>query len=253
MTIDGRTFEGRTALVTGGTRGLGAAIAMRLASAGAQVLVSGCTAASEHELPFVQADMSVAAEVTSLAHRALDRLGRVDLLVSNAGHQTRRAGGAFDFTDEDWTADLSVNLMAAVRLDRLLVPGMVERRRGSVVHISSGAAHIARPASVAYSASKAALEVYSKALATQVGPSEVRVNVVSPGLIRNSSVEALAAEQDISSDELLNRTAAALQIPLGRAGSAEELAAAVVFLLSPDASYLTGSVWRVDGGSFPTT
>ena len=95
--------------------------------------------------------------------------------------------------------------------------------------------------------------MYSKALATQVGPSGVRVNVVSPGLIRNSSVEALAAEQDISSDELLNRTAAALQIPLGRAGSAEKLAAAVVFLLSPDASYLTGSVRRVDGGSFLAT
>jgi len=252
VSVSSQVFAGKVALVTGGTRGIGAAIAARLAASGADVVVSARRALPDAALPVITADMSDPLQVSALAETVLDRFGRVDLLVSNAGHQTRRPNGIFDFTEEDWQADFAVNLYAAVRLDKLLVPAMVRRGSGSVLHVSSGAARIARPGSVAYSASKAALESYSKALATQVAASGVRVNAVSPGLIHTSAATAVAAEQHTDADTLVQRTAQALNIPVGRAGTPEEFAAAAAFLLSPDASYLTGSVWNIDGGLFPT-
>ena len=245
-------FSGKTALVTGGTRGIGAAIAARLAEDGADVVVSARTDPGDTAFPVIEADMSVGDQVDELAAAVLDRFGRVDLLVSNAGHQTRRPGGVFEFSEDDWAADFAVNLHAAIRLDKLLVPAMVARGSGSVLHVSSGAARIARPASVAYSASKAALEVYSKALATEVAAAGVRVNAISPGLIHTSAADAVAAERGIDGSTLIGQTVQALNIPAGRAGTPEEFAAAATFLLSPEASYLTGSVWNVDGGLFPT-
>jgi NAD(P)-dependent dehydrogenase (short-subunit alcohol dehydrogenase family) len=248
----GVSLAGKKALVTGGTRGLGAAIAARLAAAGVEVVVSARTVDDRAGLPFIQADMSDTQQVAAVAEQAQERLGRVDLLVSNAGHQTRRPEGIFSFTEKDWAQDLAVNLMAAIRLDRLLVPAMVERGEGSVLHVSSLAARMPRPASLAYSVSKAALEVYSKGLANQVAGHGVRVNVISPGLIRTSATEAVADEQDLDTDAFLQRTVAALAIPVGRAGTADELATLATFLLSSDASYLTGGIYNVDGGQFPT-
>jgi len=232
VSVSSQVFVGQVALVTGGTRGIGAAIAARLAASGADVVVSARSAPVDVAWPVITADMSDPLQINALAETVLDRFGRVDLLVSNAGHQTRHPDGVFDFTEQDWQTDFAVNLHAAVRLDKLLVPAMVQRGSGSVLHVSSGAARIARPGSVAYSG--------------------VRVNAVSPGLIHTSAADAVAAEQDIDADTLVQRTAQTLNIPAGRAGTPEEFAAAAVFLLSPDASYLTGSVWNIDGGLFPT-
>ena len=146
--------------------------------------------------------------------------------------------------------------MAAVRLDRALLPSMQAQRSGSIIHIGSGAARIARPQSLAYSAAKAALTAYSKGLATQVGPSGVRVNIVHPGVIRTDRLDQrltdMAAERDTDTETVLAGIVDGLQIPLGRAGTADELAAIVLFLASPASAYVTGSQFTVDGGAMPT-
>lgn len=246
-----RALAGRRALVTGGTRGIGAATALALAAAGADVVVSARSTPPDHPFPVIETDASDPTSGSQLAERAVDLLGGVDLLVSNVGGQVRRSG-AVAFTDADWQLELDVNLLAAVRLDRQLVPAMVKRGHGAVVHVSSGAARIARPASLAYSAAKAALNVYSKGLASEVAASGVRVNAVSPGLIATSRASELAAEQGTDPDTFTRKLAEDLKIPAGRAGSGQETAQAIVFLLSPAAAYIIGANLTVDGGAFPT-
>ena len=198
-------LSGKRALITGGTRGIGAATARALADAGAQVLVSARTAPSGSPFPVITADMSEPGDVQALAERFLERLGGIDVLVSNVGGQIRRPS-ALEFSDEDWQQELNLNLLAAVRLDRALAPAMIAQGAGAIVHVSSGAARIARPASLPYSASKAALSAYSKGLATDLGPHGIRVNVVSPGLISTSRIAELAAEQNTDPDTLTTET-----------------------------------------------
>ncbi len=248
ITLD---LSGERALVTGGTRGIGASIAHALAHSGARVVVTARTLPETTPFPVIVADASDPASVTSTAAEAVERLGGVDILVSNVGGQVQRPS-ALAITDEDWQRELNLNLLAAVRLDRALVPAMVERGHGAVVHISSGAARIARPESLAYTASKAALNAYSKGLATEVAARGVRVNAVSPGLISTSRIIELAAEQGTDPETMTRGIAQDLQIPLGRAGTPEELAQLVTFLVSPGASYIVGTNILVDGGAFPT-
>jgi NAD(P)-dependent dehydrogenase (short-subunit alcohol dehydrogenase family) len=223
-----------------------------LADAGAQVLVSARTAPADSPFQVITADMSDRLDVQALAQSALAQLGGLDVLVSNVGGQIRRPG-ALEFTDEDWQQEIDLNLLAAVRLDRALVPAMLAQGAGgAIVHVSSGAARIARPTSLRYSATKAALNAYSKGLASELGPHGVRVNVVSPGFISTSRITELAAEQDTTPDAITTQIAGSLQIPLGRAGTAEEAAQLILFLVSPAASYVTGTQFTVDGGAFPT-
>lgn len=245
------------ALVTGGTQGIGAAVAHRLQAAGASVVVAART-----EPPtvaagrFIRADVATADGVHALAEQTLDLLGGIDVIVSNAGSQTHAPGGTSALTDEDWMRDLNTNLMSAVRLDRALLPVMVTQRSGAIVHVSSGAARLPRPASLAYSAAKAALTVYSKGLANEVGPHGIRVNVVAPGLIRTAALDrrltSLAEQSGTDPDTALDQIVDSLSIPLRRAGTAAEAAELIVFLVSPAASYLTGSQYVVDGGALPT-
>lgn len=155
-------LSGQRALVTGGTRGIGAATARVLADAGAQVLVSARTAPADSRFPVITADMADRHQVQSLADRALAQLGGIDVLVSNVGGQIRRPG-ALQFSDEDWQQEIDLNLLAAVRLDRVLVPAMIAQGHGAIVHVSSGAARIARPSSLPYSAAKAALTPTARA------------------------------------------------------------------------------------------
>jgi NAD(P)-dependent dehydrogenase (short-subunit alcohol dehydrogenase family) len=194
--------------------------------------------------------MSKHDEIDSLAQEVLARLGGIDIVISNVGGQIRRSG-VLQFSDEDWQQELNLNLLSAVRLDRALVPAMIAQRSGAIVHISSGAARLARPTSLPYSASKAALNAYSKGLANELGAHGIRVNVVSPGLISTSRIAELASEQGTDSESLTSQIAESLAIPLGRAGTAEEAAQLILFLVSPAASYLTGSQFMIDGGTFP--
>lgn len=244
-------LSGQRALVTGGTRGIGAATALALSEAGARVVVSARSADVDFPLPIVPADLSLADDVQSLAQSTLDTLGGIDIVVSNVGGQIRRPD-ALSFTEADWQHELSINLLAAVRLDRALAPHMIQQRSGAIVHVSSGAARIARPASLPYSAAKAALNAYSKGLAADLGPHGVRVNVVSPGLIATSRIHEVAAERDAAPEAVAADIVRSLQIPLGRAGHADEAARLILFLVSPAASYLTGAQFTIDGGLFPT-
>jgi NAD(P)-dependent dehydrogenase (short-subunit alcohol dehydrogenase family) len=252
-------LSGARVIVTGGTRGIGAATARRLASAGAQVVVAARTAPAATETGpcrFVAADITSADGVAVLARQALGLLGGVDVVVSNAGGQTHRPGGVLTFSDEDWQHDLDLNLLSAVRLDRALVPAMIAQGRGgSIVHVGSNAARLPRPASLPYTAAKAALTAYSKGLANEVGRHGIRVNVVLPGLIRTEALDtrmaAMASQAGTDPESVLDRTVAAMSIPMGRAGTAGEVADLIAFLASPAAAYLTGSQFTVDGGALP--
>jgi len=205
----------------------------------------------------VAADVGTADGVAALAAQALDLLGGIDILVSNAGSQTHRPEGILAFSDEDWQRDLDLNLLSAVRLDRALLPTMIAQGRGgAIIHVGSNAARMPRPASLPYTAAKAALTAYSKGLARQAGPHGVRVNMVLPGLIRTEALDtrmaALADQTGATADAVLENTIAALGIPLERAGTADDVAQLITFLASPAAAYLTGSQFTVDGGALPT-
>jgi len=250
-------LTGRRALVTGGTRGIGAAIARHLSQAAAHVVVSA-RSPGDHDgaTHFIAADLSTPGGPPQLAARALEYLGGIDILVDNAASQTVVPGGVLAMTDADWLADLNSSLLSAVRLDRAVLPSMIAAGGGAIVHIGSNAARLPRPAALAYAAAKAALATYSKGLASQVGPDNVRVNLVSPGVIETS---AFAARLRILADDARTdiatareRFMAAFDIPLGRPGTPDDVAALVTFLVSPSAGYLTGTSHVVDGGLLPT-
>jgi NAD(P)-dependent dehydrogenase (short-subunit alcohol dehydrogenase family) len=273
-------LHGARVLVTGGTRGIGAATVRRLVAGGAEVVAAARTAPDPvGEVPvgaaspgaaspgtgppgtgrgrFVAADVATADGVTALAEQALDLLGGIDIVVSNAGAQTHRPEGVLHFSDEDWQRDLDINLLSAVRLDRALLPAMIAQGSGgSIVHVGSNAARMPRPASLPYTAAKAALTAYSKGLAREAGPHGIRVNVVLPGLIRTEALDtrmaSLAEQAGSAPESVLAGTVAALGIPLGRAGTADDVAQLIAFLVTPAAAYLTGSQFTVDGGALAT-
>lgn len=167
-----------------------------LSKAGAHVVTTARSdpASVPSGLDFVRADVATSDGVAAVVKRAQELLGGVDIVISNVGGQTFRPGGALELTDGDYQADLDSNLMSAVRLDRALIPDMIQRGDGAVVHIGSGAARIARPQTLAYTVAKAALTAYSKGLASDVGPHGVRVNVVHPGIIRTDRLNDRLSE-----------------------------------------------------------
>jgi NAD(P)-dependent dehydrogenase (short-subunit alcohol dehydrogenase family) len=254
-----KDLEGKIALVTGGTKGIGKAIANRLAQAGAKVIITARNQPAEADLQyhFIAADLSLPADVTKVANEINTLFGGVDILVNNMGANTYPGGGFGILTDEHWNEALQVNLLSSVRLDRALLPKMIEQKSGVIIHISSTSGQFPIwESTMAYSAAKAALNAYSKALADETGPKGVRVVTVSPGLNKTEAMatflrelaEAAGIKVEEMTQNLFNRLGG---VPLGRMAEPEETAELVYFLVSPKASYITGTNYIIDGGNFP--
>jgi NAD(P)-dependent dehydrogenase (short-subunit alcohol dehydrogenase family) len=221
----------------------------QLLDAGAEVLTTARSATSTvpEGATFVEADVRTRAGAEALAAAAQEVLGGVDVLVHNAGG-ARPYEGSSAIPDEEWQGALDLNYLASVRLDSLLVPGMRERRSGMIVHVSSAAVLTPVAPFLHYVAAKAALETYSRGLALELAPFGIRVNTVTPGRVATPGGEATReqwARLDAAPDQK-NAT-----VPLGRDGQPDDIAHAVLFLVSDRASWLTGSNLVVDGGEFP--
>jgi NAD(P)-dependent dehydrogenase (short-subunit alcohol dehydrogenase family) len=253
-------FEGKRALVTGGTKGMGEAIVRRLARGGATVATTGRSPLPESQTPhlFVQADISTPQGVDEVVRRVVEGLGGVDILINNVGGSSAPGGGFLALTDEDWQQTLDTNLLAAVRLDRALLPAMLSLGHGVIIHISSIQRRLPlHEATLAYAAAKAALTTYSKGLSNEVGPRGVRVNTVAPGFIETTAAHGLIArlaenagvDEDAARRQLMDSLGG---IPIGRPGRPDEVAELVAFLASERAASIHGSEYTIDGGTVPT-
>jgi 3-oxoacyl-[acyl-carrier protein] reductase len=239
------SLEGRRALVTGASGGIGGAIAEALQAQGATVTLSGTRAAALEALAaklgervhIAPADLGDATAVDALVPEAERLMGGLDILVNNAG--LTRDGLAIRMKDEDWQTVIRVNLEAAFRLSRAALKGMMRQRFGRIVGITSVVGVTGNAGQANYAASKAGMIGMSKALAQEVASRGITVNCVAPGFIQSAMTDALNEKQ---------REAIMDTIPAGRLGAAPEVAAAVVYLASDEAAYVTGQTLHVNGG-----
>lgn len=252
----GLGLEGRRALVTAGTKGVGAATVAALREAGAKVVAA---ARSVPEGPdHVAADVATAAGCAAVARAVLDQLGGIDILVNVLGGSSAPAGGFLALDDAQWEKELSLNLISSVRLDRALVPSMIAQGSGVVIHVTSIQHEMPLPeATTAYAAAKAALSTYSKSLSKELAPKGIRVVRVSPGWVETEAsvtlAERLAAEAGTDYEGGKRIIMASLGgIPLGRPAKPREVADLIAFLASPRAGIITGAEVRIDGGTVPT-
>ena len=243
-------LEGKVALITGGSKGLGKAMARALAQAGADVLIS-----SRHEDELksalqeilhgttrqghaIVADMSRREDVIRLAQIALQRMGHIDILINNAGTNTPQPMESIK--DEDWDRVMEINLHSCMSLSRALIPQMKERRWGRIIHLASIMAFVSKEGRSVYSATKGALVAMTRAMALELGPFGITVNCIAPGFFMTDLPNRL-----LSADE---KKAFAQAAALNRWGEPEELAGPALLLASNAGSFITGSTLLVDGG-----
>lgn len=259
FSADPQEFAGQRVLVTGGTKGMGEAIARRLQRGGAKVAVTARHAAPEEATAelFIAADIATASGAQEIVDTVMRHWDGIDILINNVGGSTAPGGGFRALDDGEWQRALDMNLMAAVRLDRAFLPGMIERGQGVIIHVSSIQRRLPLfEATLAYAAAKAALTTYSKGLAKEVGPQGVRVNTVAPGFIETTAAEALIARLAArdGTDAATARQGLMQSlggIPIGRPGRPAEVAELVAFLASDRAAAIHGSEYVIDGGTIP--
>jgi 3-oxoacyl-[acyl-carrier protein] reductase len=242
-------LDGKVALVTGASRGIGRATAIALAQAGADIAV-GCSSDSPAAASVAEeitglgrravvlaADLADAAAAGALVQRTIAGLGNIDIVVNNAG--ITRDGLAVRMSDADWQHVIAVDLSAAFVICRAALRPMLRKRYGRILNVSSVSGVIGNAGQVNYAAAKAGLIGLTKSLAREVATRNITVNAVAPGFIETEMTTALPDSA---------RNAAVQQVPMGRMGTADEVAACICFLASPQASYVTGHVLHVDGG-----
>jgi 3-oxoacyl-[acyl-carrier protein] reductase len=238
-------LTGKTALITGASGGIGAAIAKTLHNAGATIAISGTRVAALEELKaqigenvhILPCNLSSAEDVEKLIPAAEAAMGGLDILVNNAG--ITRDGLAMRMKDEDWQAVIDVNLTSNFRLCRAAMRGMMKKRAGRIINVTSIVAVTGNPGQANYVASKAGLIGLSKSLAQELATRNVTVNCVAPGFIATPMTDVLNEKQK---EGILSR------IPAGRMGGPEDIAAAVLYLASNEAGYVTGQTLHVNGG-----
>ena len=249
-------LKGRVALVTGGSQGIGKAVAAMLAQEGASVVIAARgtellekvaaeVRASGGKIHAVAADVSQAADCERLVAETIKTFGRLDILVNNAG--TSATGELESVTDEAWQADFNLKLFAAIRLARLVVPGMRQHGWGRIINMTNIGAKQPRAKSMPTTVTRAAGLAFTKAMSKEFAASNILVNTVCIGLIKAGQHERKAARAGVPVDQMYE--AMGKDIPLGRVGRAEEVASVVAFLASDAASYVTGSSINLDGGA----
>jgi len=244
------SLEGKVALVTGAGRGIGKAIALDLAAAGADLIITNrnkalgdATRAEIEALGrkclAVQADVADPAQIDAMIKTALEQFSRVDILVNNAG--ITKDNLFMRMTAEDWRDVMSVNLDGMFHVTRAVIRAMVKQRYGRIVNLTSVVGFTGNPGQVNYASTKSAAIGFTKSLAKELGSRGITCNAVAPGFIETDMTESLNDDQ---------KKAILDQVPLGRMGSVQDIARAVRFLVSEDAAYITGTVLHVNGGMY---